>query len=446
MPMQRLEQSVRMAESPLHGGRSGRGEPRAAAPGRDVAAADTLLAQSRPRVVAALLVALVQLALVLRQEESGRALGVLVVVLGYALAVGVIAARARRAGRLAPRTITAALLADLGFIHGMTAAGTTPAHYERALFGTIVVVHVANFYFGRRQGRRVLYAGIGGYLALIGAAAMRGLAVDLLDELWSLALAGLGAVLILSHGSDVRRRLRILVELFERVEEGDFTRAYDDAADGRADAITRVGRAYNRVRVQLASMVLTDPLTGCLNRRGFDQALAREQARARRAGSTLALLAIDLDHFKSVNDTYGHLAGDQVLRATGELLRQAGRAGDVVARVGGDEFAFLLPDTSSSGAFLFASRLCDLVRGHPFDAGNGRVVQMTASVGVVADAPEGSADFADVLSAHADAALYSAKRSGRDRVRAWSPEIGAELEAERGARPDTAGSWLATHG
>jgi two-component system cell cycle response regulator len=175
-------------------------------------------------------------------------------------------------------------------------------------------------------------------------------------------------------------------------------------------------------------MVLTDPLTGCLNRRGFDQALARETARSSRSGSSLALLALDLDHFKLINDTHGHLAGDEVLRATGMLLNQTCRAGDVVARTGGEEFAVLLPDTDAAGAFQFAARLCEIVRAHPFPPAQpgGDAIRVTTSIGVAAGAPEQRGDFGALFSARADVALYVAKRSGRDRARAWSEQLAAE--------------------
>jgi diguanylate cyclase (GGDEF)-like protein len=193
------------------------------------------------------------------------------------------------------------------------------------------------------------------------------------------------------------------------------------------------------VRLQLASMVLTDPLTGCLNRRGFDQALAREVARSLRAGSELALLALDLDHFKMINDTYGHLAGDDVLRAAGALLNQAARAGDVVARQGGEEFAVLLPDTGAAGAFQFASRLCDIVRAHPFAITQADApIRITTSIGVVAGAPDRDGKCSALFSARADVALYAAKRSGRDRVRAWSAHL-EEREDEHPADERGAG-------
>src|SRR4029077_17829208 len=130
------------------------------------------------------------------------------------------------------------------------------------------------------------------------------------------------------------------------------------------------------------SMVLTDALTGCLNRRGFDQALARELARSTRASSDLSLVALDLDHFKEVNDTYGHLAGDVVLREFGALLVQTARAGDMVARTGGEEFSILLPDTDAQGAHIAGARLCESVRGHNFMV-NGKRVHVTISAGVV---------------------------------------------------------------
>jgi diguanylate cyclase (GGDEF)-like protein len=100
-----------------------------------------------------------------------------------------------------------------------------------------------------------------------------------------------------------------------------------------------VGRAYNRVRAQLSSLVLTDQLSGCLNRRGLEQQLSREISRAVRSGKELSLVALDIDYFKRINDTFGHLAGDAVIQEVGELLREVARAGDLVARTRGDEFA-----------------------------------------------------------------------------------------------------------
>jgi diguanylate cyclase (GGDEF)-like protein len=323
--------------------------------------------------------------------------------------------------------VTAVLALDLAFVFIVTAVSTSPAHYERALFGTMIVIHVANFYFGRRQAWRVVVMGFIGYIVLTLAASARGLAVDRVEEIWTLGIGLLGTLLIVAQAGHVRRRLHTIVTLFERAEQGDFSHTYDEEGDQRHDAITRVGRAYNRVRTQLASMVLSDSLTGCLNRRGFEQALAREISRASRAGTELALLVLDLDHFKTVNDTHGHPAGDEVLRAAGRLLLQTARVGDIVARVGGEEFAVLLPTTGVDGGLHFASRLCDLVRAHPFSiAAHAPAIRVTTSIGVAAVAPrntrESSGDGA-VLARHADMALYAAKRTGRDRARQWDPEL-----------------------
>jgi diguanylate cyclase (GGDEF)-like protein len=393
--------------------------------GRDSAAAAVLAAQGRSRVGMALCVAVVQLAIVFWLGGTADPATLLGIALGYAAFSGILATTARRVGRAAPAMVTVALAGDLAFIFAMTVAGTTPTHYERALFGAMIIIHLANFYFGRRQAWRMVGLSLAGYLGLLALSAGRTTTADRVEDLWSLAIGAGGTALVVLNAGDVRRRLRALVTLFERAEEGDFSGEYDEAADVRPDAITRVGRAYNRVRVHLASMVLTDPLTGCLNRRGFDQALAREVARAARSGSVLALLALDLDHFKLVNDTHGHLAGDEVLRATGALLNRACRGGDVVARTGGEEFAVLLPDTDAAGAFQFASRLCDIVRGHPFPAAEAwhAPIRITTSIGVAAGAPEPRGDVSARFTTRADAALYAAKRSGRDRARAWSPEL-----------------------
>ena len=392
---------------------------------RDVAAADVLRAHATARALTAIVIAVLQLGLLHRVAHDAGVdrtmVGVLGAVVAYILLESGICALVKRRGQASPVLVSVALLTDLLFIYGLTLTATTPDHYERALFGTIVIVHVANFFFGRRQAWRVVQFGVGGYLLLIASAVARGMRIDVAEEVWTLSMCAAGMVLIVVQAGDVRRRLRTIVRLFEQAEVGDFSREYDVAADGQPDAITRVGLAYNGVRAQLASMVLTDPLTGCLNRRGFDQALTREVGRATRAGSEFALLAVDLDHFKQVNDTYGHLAGDIVLRAVGSLLVKAGRAGDVVARVGGEEFAILLADTGSPGAHLFATRLCQLIREFPFEIGSTLgPVTLTTSIGVAVGAPRGVPNFAELLWSRADDALYEAKRADRDCVRVWN--------------------------
>lgn len=414
--------SVMSPERHRFGARSGPGD--APDDRRSFAAGEVLRAQSASRAIAALIVSVLQLGLLHRVAPGAgldpTTVGIVGTVVGYALLVGAIYQRVKRKGRASSRLVVFALFTDLLFIYALTLAATTPEHYERALFGTIVVVHVANFFFGRRQAWRAVQFGVGGYLLLIGSAIARGLPIDVAEEVWTLAMCSTGIAFIVIQAGDVRRRLRTIIRLFEHAELGDFSREYDVAADGRPDAITGVGQAYNGVRAQLASMVLTDPLTGCLNRRGFDQALAREVGRAARAGSEFALLAIDLDHFKRVNDTYGHLGGDMVLRAIGSLLVTSGRAGDVVARVGGEEFAILLAETGLTGAHLFATRLCERIRDFPFEVGGSALpVELTTSIGLAVGAPRGVPDFAEVLWSRADDALYEAKRAGRDRVRVW---------------------------
>jgi diguanylate cyclase (GGDEF)-like protein len=245
-------------------------------------------------------------------------------------------------------------------------------------------------------------------------------------------------VFILQYGS-FQRRLGRIIDLFEAAEEGDFTESYEVDADRTPDAITSVGRAYNRVRVQLASMVLTDPLTGCLNRRGLDQALAREVSRSRRAGSELSVLAIDLDHFKNVNDTFGHIAGDLVLRELGSRLVQTARGGDMVARTGGEEFTILLPDTDPAGAYRAGVRMCDAVRTAPFVV-NGKRIDLTISVGVVSSGGA-HGDTATNLKERADEALYAAKRGGRNRVRVWDEALkGFAVFGADGILPRLSGS------
>lgn len=176
------------------------------------------------------------------------------------------------------------------------------------------------------------------------------------------------------------------------------------------------------VLAQLESIAATDGLTGVSNRRRFEEALATEHRRAQREKVPLTLLLVDLDLFKSVNDTYGHQVGDDVLRSVaGALTTVTRRVGDVVARYGGEEFVLLLPNTSAECALKAAEKVHLAVRA--LDAGVmglPATAKVTVSIGVscTAQMPEGSA--ARDLVRLADAALFAAKRDGRNRaVASW---------------------------
>ena len=158
----------------------------------------------------------------------------------------------------------------------------------------------------------------------------------------------------------------------------------------------------------LSEMATTDALTGVANRRAFDHRLQLELAVVERRGTPLSLLMLDVDHFKRINDTFGHEAGDKVLVAIAQLLNGCARVIDVVARVGGEEFAVILPDTDAGGAHEVGERMRIAVArsnwlGHP----------TTISIGA---ATLHDKEDAASLYARADAALYAAKTSGRDRV------------------------------
>ncbi len=168
---------------------------------------------------------------------------------------------------------------------------------------------------------------------------------------------------------------------------------------------------------RLEQLVQTDPLTQLLNRRALSESITAEMERALRYDSSLALLMIDLDHFKRVNDTYGHLIGDDVLRDTAALLTALVRGNDVVARYGGEEFLILLPETDDAGGVAFAERVRDAIASHAFATRpREEGLRITASIGV-ATFPAARIESVEDLFASADAALYRAKAEGRDRVR-----------------------------
>src|SRR3954462_13960466 len=176
----------------------------------------------------------------------------------------------------------------------------------------------------------------------------------------------------------------------------------------------------DRLIARLADAARTDALTGLLNRRGFQELMEVETERALRSSRPLAILVGDLDHFKHLNDRYGHAAGDVALRRFAEIASSASRRIDVVARIGGEEFALLLPDTEQHAAYLLAERLRRAVKEPSAD---GELP--TGSFGV-ASFPSHAAD-AEALMHAADQALYAAKAMGRDRSVIYNPEVLASV-------------------
>ncbi|MBI4368401.1 MAG: diguanylate cyclase, partial [Candidatus Omnitrophica bacterium] len=170
---------------------------------------------------------------------------------------------------------------------------------------------------------------------------------------------------------------------------------------------------------RLAELSIKDELTGLLNHRFFQEKVTEEFARASRYHYPLSCLMIDIDHFKTVNDTYGHLVGDGVLKELGQFFTAHLRQADTVARYGGEEFVVLLPHIAYQGASLLAERLRKKVMDQLFQAAPSLSVKVTVSIGI-ASYPEDPADRKETLLFYADKALYRAKGNGRNRVYLYS--------------------------
>jgi diguanylate cyclase (GGDEF)-like protein len=187
---------------------------------------------------------------------------------------------------------------------------------------------------------------------------------------------------------------------------------------------------------QLSQQAAIDPLTGLVTRRVLDNA-ARSALMGAASGSGTALILLDVDHFKDINDRHGHLAGDEVLIQLAGLLIQGTRSDDIVSRMGGDEIAMLLPGCSEAAGRRLAEEVCVRVREHAFRLSHGLDLSVSVSVGL-SHAPTDAQDLRPLYAA-ADAALYEAKRAGRDRVGVvrdvTSPEVVRRLSGARVITP-----------
>ncbi|HEV1998141.1 MAG TPA: GGDEF domain-containing protein [Candidatus Dormibacteraeota bacterium] len=179
-----------------------------------------------------------------------------------------------------------------------------------------------------------------------------------------------------------------------------------------------LGRAEDRLEranQRLDQLSITDPLTGLSNVRYFRARMVEEAARADRSGEPLALAILDLDHFKMVNDRHGHAVGDDVLVAAATALRAFARQADTVARIGGEEFAMIMPATDATSAYAAVERARRAVERVPAKAEDGSALTVTASAGVAVSTAPGGLSMDDLFR-EADDALYEAKRRGRDRT------------------------------
>ncbi|MBW3620698.1 MAG: diguanylate cyclase [Actinobacteria bacterium] len=230
----------------------------------------------------------------------------------------------------------------------------------------------------------------------------------------------LAIVLVAWLVRDLRHGTRALREAAEHLEDGRHGVRVSGLAHGD---LAPVARAFNAMaeRMEQQSRELhevanRDELTGVMNRRGFQTDLETELERATRYGRPLAFLLLDVDHFKTVNDTYGHPAGDVVLRAVADEMRDAVRGVDRVGRWGGEEFAVLLPETVRADVEHVAERIARVIRRRVVIA-EGEPIRVTASLGVAVYEParHGATTAAELVE-RADRALYEAKQAGRDRV------------------------------
>ena len=337
--------------------------------------------------------------------------------LGYVLCVALTAEIVRRAVVVHEHRLPALLVtADIVTLAALVWLSGTPAEMGRILMGATLVVQLAVFYFGRRLGSYAALLAALAYLWTTRVAPNSTVVPDpsLPHLLYSLGIFGLVSTVVVTAYGNFRARMNRLRLFCKLVEDGDLTPSFALGIDRRPDDLTLLARSFEAMRSRLAEQIGTDPLTGCLNRRALESRLRAEWRQAKRRSSTVAVLGIDLDHFKQINDTRGHPIGDVVLQELAGIMKATARDTDAVARLGGDEFVIVLPDTGWQGALTFAERLRRKVDDFDF-GGASASISTTISVGVAL--ARGTDPISpEMLLQEADRSLYKAKSGGRNRV------------------------------
>jgi diguanylate cyclase len=222
---------------------------------------------------------------------------------------------------------------------------------------------------------------------------------------------------LLSLKKAVAEQLTSIVRTMDRYKdheserEGRMQQRYDALVERVEQMEVEAGRVRSRMEEERVK-ARTDPLTGLPNRAAYDDQLATELERWQRYNTPFSVAVVDLDRFKRINDDYGHLAGDKVLRLVARVLQRNLRGSDFIARYGGEEFVLIFPSTGKRDSLVAADKLREAVKASPFNF-KGEPVMVTASFGVAEVQPD---DDAETLFGRADCALYRAKEGGRDRV------------------------------
>jgi diguanylate cyclase (GGDEF)-like protein len=308
------------------------------------------------------------------------------------------------------------LAADIVTLAGFVFLTSQPAQFHRILLFGFLSMQLGVFYFGRVHGALAAGLTILAYAAVALAVPAyvpgprpSGLAVAFNVTLYAL----ISGVLIHTFGS-FRERMDALRMYCKVVERGEAASLPQLAAEKWPDELTLLARSFQSMHARMAEQIGSDPLTGCLNRRALESRLRSDLRQAKRRTSSVAVAAIDLDHFKAINDSKGHPVGDVVLQQLAGIMKATARDTDSVARSGGDEFVIVLPDTGWQGALTFAERLRRRVDDFTFGP-PGMPLSLTISIGV-ALARGSDPVTSEMLIKEADNALYKAKTAGRNRV------------------------------
>jgi diguanylate cyclase (GGDEF)-like protein len=275
------------------------------------------------------------------------------------------------------------LTADIAALAGFCYLTSAPSQLHRILLLGFLSMQLGVFYFGRWHGTLAASLTVIAYVLFsLGVPSfVPGPRPPAMGVAFNVILFSIISVVLIHTFGSFRERMDALRMYCKVVERAEAAALPQLRAERWPDELTLLARSFQSMHVRLAEQIGSDPLTGCLNRRSLESRLRADLRQARRRASMVAVAAIDLDHFKEINDSRGHPVGDLVLQQLAGIMHQTARDTDAVARAGGDEFVIVLPDTDRLGALTLAERLRRRVEEHSFGP-SGTAMHLTISVGV----------------------------------------------------------------